>query len=232
MKGIIGGFKLKKKVRNWIATCIFFVLTIGIVLGAGLYRTSVAAERAQFQAKIPSKDNALIVLDLAKQGWPKKIVQPGFVQISTGHGPMGIQNVGDKALFVQVSLKGFPGDVELDMPDVDYDADSLTIKGPLQPQQLFKMDLAVEVPKDYRDKLIGFSGEIQFLNQKDKSLLSSIPVHIVNSEYGDPYKKLNIERNLGMGSWSGKGNGKDKYGGDKNKNETGKNNEKKDKDCH
>jgi len=198
---------LKKKMRNSVVAIILFILTIGIVLGAGNYKNTVSAERAQFQAEIPGKNNAPIMLDLALQSWPKQLIQPGLVQIFTGHGPMGIKNSSNKALLVQVALKDFPAKVELDMPEVDYDEKTFALTNVLEPGQLFKMELAVEVPKEYRNRLIGFSGEIQFINQKDKSLLSRIPVHIVNSKYGDPYKKLNIERSSPSGNWGGKPSG-------------------------
>lgn len=183
-----------------VTAIILFVLTIGIVLGAGTYKNSVSAEKAEFQANIPSKNNTPIVLDLAQQSWPKRLVQPGKVQISNGHGPKGVRNTSNKKLFVQVSFKGFPGEVELEMPEIEYDEKTLALKNALQPNQLFKMDLTVEVPKEDRNKLVGISGEIQFFNQKDQTLLSRIPVYIVNSNYGDPYQQLNIERSTN--SWS------------------------------
>lgn len=199
---------MKKKIKNSIVAIILFILTIGLALGAGAYRNVVSAEKAQFQAKIPAKGNSPIVLDLAKQSWPKKIVQPGIVSMSTGHGPMGIQNTSNEELVVQVVLKGFPGEVELEMPGVEYDEKTLIFKQPLKPKQLFKMEITLEIPKQYRNKLIGFSGEIQFLNHQNNTLLSSIPVHVVNSKYGDPYKKLNIDPNsFGKGNWGGKGKG-------------------------
>jgi hypothetical protein len=220
---------LKKKMKKSIVASLLFVLTIGLVMGAGFYKNTVSAERAMFQAEIPGKNNAPIVLDLAKQGWPKRIVQPGLVQIYNGHGPMGITNTSNEELLVQIALKGFPGKVELDMPDMEYDEKTFAIKNPLMPGQLFKMEMAVEVPKQFRNKLVGFSGEIQFINQKDKSLISSIPVHIVNSDYGDPYKKLNIKPTPVFGQWAGKGKsgqgngGNGHWNGDNKKNESGKN---------
>lgn len=226
--------------KNSIVKFILFILTVGIVLGAGMYKTALSAERAQFQAKIPGKDNFPIVLDLAKQGWPKKLVQPGLVQISNGHGPMGIQNISNQDLYVQVSLKSFPGEVELEIPELEYDKETYAFMKPLKAEQVFKVDLAVEIPKEYRNKLVGFSGVIQFINQKDQSLLSSIPVHIVNSEFGDPYKELNIKPQPSFGQWGGNGKskpaeslkekenkkGKDDEGKQKNKEQT------KEENCH
>lgn len=204
------GKSLKKKIRNSIVAIILFILTIGIVLGAGNYKNSVSAEKVQFQAEISGKNNAPIVLDLAQQSWPKQLVQPGLVQIFTGHGPMGIKNSSNQALLVQVVLKEFPGKVELVLPEVNYDEETFALTKVLKPGQLFKMELTVEVPKEYRKRLVGFSGEIQFINQKDKTLLSSIPVHIVNSKYGDPYKKLKIQRSSTSGSWGEKPSGSGK----------------------
>ncbi|MEW8987871.1 MAG: hypothetical protein AB2401_12900 [Bacillus sp. (in: firmicutes)] len=226
--------------KNAIVKTILFLLTIGIVLSAGLYRTALSAERAQFQAKIPGKDNFPIVLDLANQGWPKKLIQPGLVSISNGHGPMGIQNISKENLNVQVVLKGFPSEADLEIPELEYDEETYALKQPLKPKQSFKIDLSVEIPKEYRNKLVGFSGEIQFINQKDQSILSSIPVHIVNSDYGDPYKKLNIERQplFGHGGGNGKGKPADntkKQENDKSKGEENKQSEKeqtKEENCH
>lgn len=186
--------------RNSIVAIILFILTIGIALGAGAYRSSASEERAQFQAKIPANDNAPVVLDLAKQSWPKKLLQPGKVTIYTGHGPMGIRNVGKEPLFIQVLLTEFPDEVHLEMDGIEYDEETFAFKNALQPGQLFKMDLSVDIPKEYRTKLIGFTAEIQFINQKDQSLINSIPVHVVNSNYGDPYEKLGINPNSDKGT--------------------------------
>lgn len=237
---------MKRKIRNSILTGILFILTVALALGAGSYRNSVSAERAQFQAKIPAEENTPIVLDLAKQSWPKKFVQPGKVQIYTGHGPTGVQNSGKEELLVQVQLIGFPSDVDLEMTGVEYDENTFAFKRPLKPNQLFKMELSVDVPKEYRNKLIGFSAEIQFLDQKDRTSLGSIPVHIVNSKYGDPYKELNVEpASFGNGNWNRngkvgeKGNGSDKFKDNPKENDkngsNGKDSEKDNKeneDCH
>ncbi|WP_318508822.1 hypothetical protein [Bacillus sp. T3] len=218
---------MKKAIKNSIVKVILFILKVGLVLGAGMYRTALSAEKAQFQAKIPGKDNFPIVLDLAKQGWPKKLIQPGLVQISNGHGPMGIQNISNEDLYVQVSLKNFPGEVELDIPEMEYDKETNALIQPLKPEQFFKVDLAVEIPKEYRNKLVGFSGAIQFINQKDQSLLSSIPIHIVNSDYGDPYKKLNIKPQPSFGQWDG--SSKNKPAENLKKNKEGKDDDGKQK---
>ncbi|AGK53560.1 hypothetical protein [Bacillus sp. 1NLA3E] len=223
---------MKRKIRNSIVAIILFISTIAIVLGAGIYKNTVSAERAQFQAEIPKKSNPPIVLDLDQQSLPKKLVQPGLVQIYTGHGPMGVTNRSNEELLVQVSLRGFPGKVELVMPEVDYDEKTFALTNALKPGKLFKMELAVEVPKEYRNKLVGFSGEIQFINQKDKSLLSSIPVHIVNSKYGDPYKKLNIKPSIGNGSWGGKPGGNGKPNGSEKPEGNEKNNGSDKEKCH
>lgn len=168
-----------------------------------MYKNTVSAEKAQFEAKIPDKNNAPIVLDLAAQGMPKSLVQPGMVQIANGHGPTGILNNCKADLDVQVVLEGFPGDVELTLSEVEYDENTFKLKDKLKPGESFKMELLAEIPKELRKKPVAFSGEIQFIDPKDGMLLSSVPVHVVNSEYGDPYKQLNVQKSSGYGNHGG-----------------------------
>ncbi len=179
------------------------MLAIVFALGAGMYKNTVSAERVQFAAKIPDKNNAPIMLDLAAQGLPKSLIQPGMVQISNGHGPTGILNNSKVDLDVQMVLVGFPGDVKLELSEVEYDEKTFKLKDKLKPGESFKMELLAEIPKEYREQLIAFSGEIQFMDPKDGMLLSSVPVHVVNSEYGDPFKALNVQKSSGNGNHGG-----------------------------
>jgi hypothetical protein len=193
----------KKRTKSIITASFLFVFAMVFALGAGMYKNTVSAERAQFEAKIPDKNNAPIVLDLAAQGMPKSLVQPGRVQIANGHGPTGILNNCKADLAVQVVLKGFPGDVELELAEVEYYEETFKLKDKLKPGESFKMELLAEVPKEYRDQLIAFSGEIQFVDPTDGMVLSSVPVYVVNSEYGDPYKQLDVQKRSGYGNHGG-----------------------------
>jgi hypothetical protein len=86
---------------------------------------------------------------------------------------------------------------------VEYYEETFKLKDKLKPGESFKMELLAEVPKEYRDQLIAFSGEIQFVDPTDGMLLSSVPVYVVNSEYGDPYKQLDVQKRSGYGNHGG-----------------------------
>lgn len=192
-KSMNGGIVIRNPFgRTIFGFLLLLIVSFSFTMGAGAYKTATTNESAQFQADVTSLNNAPILLDLANQGLAKSFIQPGLVQISTGHGGGGITNQGEEPLPIQVKLVNFPDDTELTLQTA---ADNKTGKlyAPLAPGALFGMAIVTKIPKEDRQQLISVTGEIQFLHADNGSLLGKVPVYIVNSKYGNPQEKLGIK---------------------------------------
>lgn len=177
--------------RSIFGFLILLIVSFGGTIGAGAYKTATANESARFQANVTSLKNEPILLDLANQGLAKRLIQPGLVQIRTGHGDGGVSNLSQQSLPIQVKLANFPKQTELTLKTA---ADNKTGKllAPLESGASFGMQIVTKVPKEQRHQLVSLSSEIQFYHADDGTLLGKVPVYIVNSKYGNPYEKLDL----------------------------------------
>lgn len=167
-----------------IIALIIFILSVSITLGAGYYKTSLAAESAKFQGELTNLHNKPAVIDMGQQGAPKRFVQPDWVSLSTGHGKSGIKNASKDPLYLQIKLVGFPGEVKMDVHDV-YDELTGKVMRPIEPGSVLGMTIQIEVPSYLQNQAHIATSEIQFINTKTNSLVGSIPVEIINSRYQD-----------------------------------------------
>lgn len=172
---------MKKLKRSTVVTVCLFIAMNALTIGLGYYRESVMGERASFMVSLPSQDNKPVMLDLAEQGFPKHLFQPGKVSISSDHRE-GITNKGEKPLPLQVVTKGFPGKVTLHSNTSEFDEKTGQLGRPLESNQSFSLSLDLEIPDKLRQQYHIFSGLIQFIDPKSGNLLGVVPVHVVNSQ--------------------------------------------------
>lgn len=185
-------FLLKNPVgRSIFGFLILLIISFGTTIGAGAYKTATANEGAQFEADVTSFENKPILLDLADQGLAKRLIQPGLVQIRTGHGDGGVSNLGQQSLPIQVKLANFPNQTDLQLKTA-ADAKTGKLLAPLEPGTSFGMQIITKVPKEKRQQLVSVAGEIQFYHADNGTLLGKVPVYIVNSKYGNPYEELGL----------------------------------------
>lgn len=162
---------------------LLFTLMFMVALSAGFYKNTIAAESAKFKINLPGDGKTPVILDINKQGLPKKLIQPGLVTFSSGHGKGDIVNKGKSPIFVQLHFFNFPGKVEVNYRG-PYDAATGKILKPLKPGEAISLDLGVELPKELRNKTVVFTGEIQFYDWKTNKMVGKIPVKVINSAYG------------------------------------------------
>jgi hypothetical protein len=173
---------MKEQIKKSLLTLCLFIFMAGITVGSGYYKKSVSSERGSFIIALPAKkDNQEVLLNIAEQGLPKKLIQPNRISISSGHGG-GIINRGNESLWVKVQTEGFLGKVQLESKDPSFNHETGVFSRPLKPNQSFNLAVNLTIPKG---KLKGHTvteGNIKLINSKDESLIGNIPVRIINSE--------------------------------------------------
>ncbi|HBI05323.1 MAG TPA: hypothetical protein DDY49_15000 [Paenibacillaceae bacterium] len=161
---------------------VLFILMFGIALSGGMYRNATAEESAKFKVTVPGNSTKEVVLDINDQGLPKKLIQPGMVTISSGHGKGNLVYEGKKPAFIQFKFSNFPGKVEVRYRG-PYDEKTGRILKPIKPGDSISIDFGVELPADVRKQAVVFIGEIQLMDWKTNKLIGTIPVKIINSKY-------------------------------------------------
>lgn len=166
-----------------ITMILLFTLMFLVALSAGSYKNTTAAESASFKINLPGDGNKPVTLDINKQSLPKKLMQPGMVTFSSGHGAGNIVNKGKSPIFVQFHFFNFPGKVDVTYRG-PYDAATGRILKPVKPGESVSVDFAVQLPKEMRNQAVVFTGEIQFYDWKTNKIVGKIPVKVINSAYG------------------------------------------------
>lgn len=162
---------------------VLFILMFGVALSGGIYRNAIAAESAKFKVSVPGNSAKTIVLDINQQGLPKKLIQPGMVTISSGHGKGDLVYKGNKPAFIQFHFYNFPGKVEVRYRG-PYDEKTGRILKPFKPGDSISVDFGVELPAEVRNQAVVFTGEIQLIDWKSNKMIGKIPVKVINSKYG------------------------------------------------
>ncbi|WP_027416598.1 hypothetical protein [Aneurinibacillus terranovensis] len=166
MKNRIGTSRVMKTV--------FFVVMAGITLGGSYYNKAMGAERGSFSGTISEKTEVAVV-DLANQGWPKYLLQPGGVSFSSGH-KKGLTFADGKPHQVQIKLRDFIGEthVETDLPG--FDEKTGKSSQTLAPQKDFYFALNLNIPSNRCKRYEVCSGTVQFIDQKTDHMCLQVPL--------------------------------------------------------
>lgn len=172
---------INKRIKKGIILSVIFVLAAFIVVGEGLYRKTLSKESIQLGAIIPSKSTKPIIYDIANQGIPKRLVQPGKISIATGHGASGVINKGKEPVAVQVKVEGFSGNVQITSTDSYFEKQTGKFTKPIQPGKELSLSVILDIPRNELNNKSVSSGNIQFTDYNTDKLLATLPVKIVNS---------------------------------------------------
>ncbi|HEX9061895.1 MAG TPA: hypothetical protein VF941_17080, partial [Clostridia bacterium] len=146
-----------------VTLCLFIAMT-SITVGAGYYKNSVSKESASFSITLPTKKKVSdVVINLANQGIPKKLVQPRKISISSGHAG-GITNKGTEPLSVMIKAEGFKGNVNLSSTDPSFNPETGIFSKPLIPNQSFGLEVDLNIPKECQKEYNVCNGVINFVN--------------------------------------------------------------------
>lgn len=158
-----------------------------IIIGAGNYRKTLANEAPSFSASFEKGNETFkeFVYDVNNQGIPKRLVQPGKISVSTGHGG-GIVNKTDKAILVNVKTEGLAGKSELGSTSPTFDKKSKKFVKPIKPGEALSLGVDLKIPRSLLSKnRIVSQGSVIFENANDGTILGTLPVKIINSAIRD-----------------------------------------------
>lgn len=168
-----------KKKTNFI---LFFLISVLIIIGSGYYKTAVAKETAIISVNLKDEKIKTITYDIANQGIPKRIVQPGKITLSSGHADAIINNT-DKPILVQIKTQSFNQDINIDInsSDKSFDKKSRIFKKSLEAGKGVSLSLTFNIPRGNIQKGLVCNGEIVFTNAENGDLINMLPVQIINS---------------------------------------------------
>lgn len=166
---------------NIYITMALLLISTSIVVGAGYYKSSIK-EGGSFSIKLtqntkyPSNATA-VTIDLAGNGLPKKLLQPGVIRISS----KGIENKSNKAYSLQFVLTDNSIPVKFNVKDNDWDEKNKVLSS-FQPGDKTSLELLFDVPKEMLNNPQIFNGALEIIDYQTKESLTAVPIKIVNSK--------------------------------------------------
>lgn len=118
-----------------------------------------------------------IVLDLGREGRLKRIVQPGFINLSTHW----LRNVGVQPyqILLDMDLCGF--ETEWETHETSWDPLTKTSTRMIEPGEVFNMDWYFHVPEERFNQPIVCQGGLEVFDAETGVSLSKLPINIINS---------------------------------------------------
>lgn len=160
---------------------LFFGLGLAVYFGAGLYKASLGAEGFKLTVNIQDPPGEVttrpVIFDVAREGLPKKILQPGRFVLS---GSRGISNATTKELHVTVQFQGFTVPYQLSSTSAQIQGQELFLS--IQPGQAGGFDLNFDLAREVLDKRLILDGTVIILNRDNGTVLQRIPVRFINSD--------------------------------------------------
>ncbi len=182
-----------KKLNATRGLLCFVTFTVGLflIIGAGYYRKSIPKETGQFMLSIFSsaenKEAKAVVYDIQNEGIPKRLVQPGRISISTGHGG-GIVNKDKLPLWLEFKTEGFNSDVKVVSTDPSYDNKTQSFKEAVKPGVSKSVSVNFDIPREkINEKYNISSGNLLVIDSKSGKILARVPFEIVNSKFKRDY---------------------------------------------
>jgi hypothetical protein len=169
-----------KKIKRVIIFFTSFILAALIIIGSGYYKQSLSKETSTIHFNLKDEKIKPITYDIADEGTPKRIAQPGKITVSTGHGA-GIINNTEKPISVQVKAKDFEHDIDIDSSDTSFDKESGTFIKPIEAGNGLNLSITFEIPRKNIENSSISSGEIVFTNIDNGELINELPIKIINS---------------------------------------------------
>ncbi|MCX7745391.1 MAG: hypothetical protein N2645_00665 [Clostridia bacterium] len=166
---------------RWIKFFLIFILSGCVVVGGGFLNKSFKDEKATFSAELGGNKVKPVVLDLAKQGLPKKLLQKGRISISTGHGKGGITNKRKVLVKLAVKVQGFDGSVKLTSTEATFNTQEGVFEKKISPGGSVPLTLELDIPARNLKKKQIESAKIIFYDKESGGELSTIPLKVVDS---------------------------------------------------
>ena len=118
-----------------------------------------------------------IVVDVGRQGFLKRTLQPDFVSLSTHW----LRNVGTQPYQIRLEMDMCGMDLEWETFESNWDSLTKTSTRLIAPGATFNMDWYFRIPRAYRSRSVVCEGQLRVFDAQTQSLLTALPIKIINS---------------------------------------------------
>lgn len=125
-------------------------------------------------------DEGALVVDVGQQGLIKRTLQPGLISISSHW----LRNVGTQPYRIRIEMEMCNLDMDWLTFEADWDQETQSSTRFIEPGDTFNMDWFFAIPREQRDQPVICDGELRIIDAETGSLLTDLPVKIVNSKTG------------------------------------------------
>jgi hypothetical protein len=122
-------------------------------------------------------EEGALVIDVGRQGWLKRALQPNRISISSHW----LRNVGVQSYRIRLEMVMCELETEWLTFERDWDQETQTATRYVEPGDTFNMDWFFKIPPEQRDQTLICEGELRVLDADSDTLLTDLPIQIVNS---------------------------------------------------
>jgi hypothetical protein len=122
-------------------------------------------------------DEGALVVDVGQQGLIKRTLQPNYISISSHW----LRNVGIQPYHIHLEMEMCDLETEWLTFERDWDQASQSSNRYIAPGDTYNMDWFFTIPPEERKQAIVCEGELRIIDADTDTLLTDLPVKIVNS---------------------------------------------------
>ena len=122
-------------------------------------------------------DEGALVMDIGREGWIKRALQPYFISISSHW----LRNVGTQPYRIQLEMEMCGMDLEWLTFESAWDPVTHTSTRSIEPGKSFNMDWFFTIPPELRHQPVVCEGELRIVDADSKLLLTEMPIKILDS---------------------------------------------------
>jgi hypothetical protein len=123
-------------------------------------------------------EEGAIVVDVGRQGFLKRTLQPDFVSLSTHW----LRNVGTQPYKIGLQMEMCGLELEWVTFERDWDPETRTSTRFVEPGDTFNMDWYFRIPRDMRAQSTVCEGQLTVYDVEADALLTELPIKIINSK--------------------------------------------------
>ncbi len=174
--------------RRWEGV-VLFVIALWVALMLGQYRKALSAsESVHFAVNFPAMTTARagglgamgkdgpVVIDLARTGFIKNLIQPHRINISSHW----ISNKGDRPRRIRLELVGIDYPTEWQTTDKTFNPRTHEFGRLIAPKQSVSVDWDIEIPAAAAKRKAIASGGVAVIDAQTGERISLLPIRIVN----------------------------------------------------
>jgi hypothetical protein len=126
---------------------------------------------------LPWGEEGRIVVDLGKQGLPKRLLQPNFISLSSHW----LRNVGTQPYRIKLDMEMCGFELEWETFEAEWDPVTHSSTRAIEPGDTFNADWFIKIPPELRDQAVVCEGQLSVSDAETGASLSELPITIINS---------------------------------------------------